>query len=178
MKKILLSILAVSVLHSCVVSTAAKAVTTAGKVAVGAVKTTVKGISWTVKKANGKINEDRLTGKWKVTGIYKGSFEAFSKQENPTNAFNCTSGEEVYEFKMNREKFSHYPCGSPEPIKYKLEYAFEKNPETGERENMVTYGPSYFTIIDVSAKNLALEGYFLEENGSKVKSICLLEKVK
>lgn len=178
MKKLILSIPILILLKSCIVSTATKVVTTAGKVAVGAVKTTVKGINWTIKKANGKINEDRLNGKWKIVGYYKGSFEEFSTQSNPVNYFNCNTGEEIYEFKMSREKFYHYPCGNSEPIKYKLEYSFEKNPESGNKENMITYGPSYFTVIDVTNDNLALEGYFVEEGGRKVKSICLLEKDK
>ena len=178
MKKFLFSIGLVTVLNSCIVGTAAKVVTTAGKVAVGAVKTTVKGINWTLKKANGKINEDRLNGKWKIVGYYKGNFEEFSAQSNPINYFSCTSGDELYEFKMNKEKFFHYTCGNSEPIKYKLEYSFDKNPETGNKENMITYGPSYFTIIDVTNEHLALEGYFVYEDGIKMKSICLLDKIK
>ena len=42
------------------ISTAAKVVKTTAKIGVSAVKGTVKGISWSVKKANGKINENRL----------------------------------------------------------------------------------------------------------------------
>lgn len=177
MKKIFLSLCIFTIFNSCIVSTAVSALSTVGKVAVGAVKTTVKGISWSIKKANGKINEDRLNGKWKIVGYYKGNFEEFSAQVNPVNYFSCTSGDEFYEFKMNREKFFHYTCGTSEPIKYKLKYSFEKNPETGNKENMITYGPSYFTIIDVTNEHLALEGYFVQENGIEVKSICLLDKM-
>lgn len=178
MKKILLSLLICTVLNSCIVATATKVVTTAGKVAVGAVTSTVKGISWSIKKANGKINEDRLNGKWKIVGYYKGSFEEFSAQKEPVNYFTCLDGMEIYEFKMSKEKFYLYPCGSTESIKYKLEYSFQRNPESGNKENMITYGPSYFTIIDVTSDHLALEGYFINENGRKVKSICVLDKIK
>jgi len=177
MKNIVLSIFLFSVLSSCVVSTAAKVVKTAGKVAVGTVKTTAKGIGWSVKKAQGKINEKRLDGKWKVVGQYIGNFEVFAAESASVNQFHC-DGNEVYEFKMNKEKLFHYDCGNTEPQKYKIKYSFEKNNETKEHENMITYGPSYFTVIDVSGDKLALEGYFVEVNGSKVKSICLLEKTK
>lgn len=43
---------------------------------------------------------------------------------------------------------------------------------------MISYGPGYFNVINVESKHLALEGYFLNENGTKVRSICLLDKVK
>jgi len=178
MKKVILSVIVLGTLSSCVVSTAAKVVKTAGKVAVGTVKTTARSIGWTVNKVNGKINENRLDGKWKVTGQYKGNFEQFASQSDPVNEFSCDAGNEVYEFKMKKEKLFHYDCGNTEPQKYKIKYSFEKNSETKEHENMITYGPSYFTIIDVTGDKLALEGYFVEENGSKVKSICLLEKTK
>ena len=178
MKKIILSVFAFSILTSCVVSTAAKVVKTAGKVAIGTVKTTVKGIGWTVEKANGKINENRLDGKWKVTRQYKGNFEEFAAQSEPENYFTCDAGNEIYEFKMKKEKMFHYECGSSNAQKYKIKYSFEKNSETKEHENIVTFGPSYFTIINVTGDKLALEGYFVGENGNKVKSICLLEKTK
>ena len=47
-----------------------------------AVKGTVNGISWAVSKAKGKIDEDRIDGTWKVVGIYRGSFEDFTKDQN------------------------------------------------------------------------------------------------
>jgi len=179
MKKIFFLILIHFILHSCIVATTAtKVVSTAGKLAVGAVKTTVNGVNWTIQKANGKINENSLNGKWKVIGFYKGSFNEFSVQNNPTNYYTCDVGIEIFEFRMNREKFYHYPCGIHDPLQYKLKYSFEKNPETGDKENMITYGPSYFTIIDVTSDHLVLEGYFVNENGRMVKSIGLLDKVK
>lgn len=74
-------------MSSCVVSTAAKVVKTTAKIGVSAVKGTVKGISWTVKKANGKINENRLDGSWKIVGVYNGTYEQFSKDDNPESKF-------------------------------------------------------------------------------------------
>lgn len=178
MRKFIVSVFILGTLSSCIVSTAAKVVKTAGKVAVGTVKATVKGVGWTVNKVNGKINEDRLDGRWKVVGQYRGNFDQFASQSDPVNEFRCDSGVEMYEFKMSREKMYHYKCGSNDPEKFKIKYSFEKNSETREYENMVTYGPSYFTIIDVTGDKLALEGFFVGENGSKEMSICLLEKVK
>ena len=177
MKKLITSVLICSVLSSCIVSTAAKVVKTAGKVAVGTVKVAAKGTGWVIQKANGKINEDRLNGKWKVVGFYKGTFDEYSASENPANLFSCATGDEVYEFKMNKEKMWHYNCGSSDAEKFKIKYSFEKNDETKERENMVTYGPGYFTIINVTGDRLVLEGYFAEEGGNKIKSICTLEKL-
>ena len=66
-------------LTSCVVAAAAKVVTTAAKIGISAVKGTVKGVSWAVKKAEGKIDEDRLNGTWKVVGVYNGTYEQFSQ---------------------------------------------------------------------------------------------------
>ncbi len=182
MKNLILSVVVSVLLSSCIATTVAKVavgtVKTAGKVAVGTVKTAAKGIGWTINKANGKINETRLDGKWKVTGLYKGNFSEFASQSNPVNQFSCDYGDDIYEFKIKKEKFYRSECGNTESQKYKIKYSFDKNPETKEHENMFTYGPSYFTVIDVTGSNLALEGYFIEENGTKVKSICLLEKTK
>lgn len=178
MKKALFIIVPLFALSSCIVSTATKVVTTAGKVAVGAVKATVNGIDWAITKANGKIDEDRLNGKWKIVGLFKGNFDEFSSKNNPNNYVNCIEGNELYEFKVKKEKFIHYHCGFTTPIEYKYKFSFEKNTETKTKENMITYGPSYFTVLDVTKNTLALEGYFVEEYGNKVKSICLLEKVK
>ncbi len=178
MRKLILAICICSLLTSCIVSTAAKVVKTAGKVAVGTVKTAAKGAGWAYQKANGKINENRLNGKWKVVALYKGTFDEFSVNENPVNLLNCSNGNEIYEFKMKKEKLFHYDCGSSDAVKYKLKYSFEKNSETRSHENMITYGPGYFTVINVTNDNLVLEGYFVEDSGSKVKSICLLEQTK
>lgn len=178
MKKTILSLALLSLLTSCVVSTAAKVVKTAGKVAVGTVKTAVKGVGWTINKASGKIDEDRLNGTWKVTGIYEGTFEQFAAKSEPENLFDCAAGEETYQFKVKKGQFLFTACGSADAEKFKYKYSFEKDHTTGDRENMITYGPSYFNIIDVTGKNLALEGYFLNQNGTKVRSICTLEKVK
>ena len=178
MKKLIASVLLCSVLSSCIVSTAAKVVKTTAKVAVGTVKVAAKGTGWVIQKANGKINEDRLNGKWKVVGFYRGTFDEFSATENPENLFTCTSGDEIYEFKMNKEKMWHYDCGSSDGQKFKIKYSFEKNDETKSKENMVTYGPGYFTIINVTGDTLVLEGYFAQDNGNKIKSICTLEKTR
>jgi len=179
MKKLLLAVVVAVLMQSCVVSTAAKVVKTAGKVAVGAVKTTVHTIDWTVKKANGKINEDRLDGKWKVAALYKGSFEDYENSKNPENLYQgCSEGQEVYEFKAKKSKFTQYSCGVADPSTFKYTYSWEKDPTTGEKENMVSYGPGYFNVINADSKHLVLEGYFLDEGGTKVRSTCFLEKIK
>lgn len=179
MRKIIVLISVFCLLQSCVVSTAAKVVKTAGKVAVGAVKTTVNTIDWTVKKANGKINEDRLDGKWEVVGLFKGSYQDFERTTDPINIYeSCGDGIELYEFNSKRSKFIQYSCGNVEPSSFKYKYSWAKDPLTGEKENMISYGPGYFNVINVDRQHLVLEGYFLEENATKVRSIALLDKTK
>src|SRR5690625_7733897 len=85
MKRIIVLIMMSFLLSSCVVSTAAKVVKTTAKIGVSAVKGTVKGISWSVKKDNGKINENRLDGTWKVVGVYNGNYEQYSKDVQHEN---------------------------------------------------------------------------------------------
>lgn len=179
MKNILSALAFCVLLQSCIVSTAAKVVKTAGKVAVGTVKGAVNVIDWSVKKANGKINEDRLDGKWKVVGLYKGSFAEYENQQSPANLYQgCNAGDEVYEFDTSKSKFTQYSCGVADPATYKYVYSWEKDPTTGEKENMISYGPGYFNVINVESKHLALEGFFLGENGTKVRSIAILDKTK
>ena len=179
MKKIVILLSCSVLLQSCIVSTAAKVVKTAGKVAVGTVKGAVNVIDWSVKKANGKINEDRLDGKWKVTGLYKGTFAEYENQQNPANLYEpCPTGDEIYEFDANKSKFIQYSCGVAEAATFKYVYSWEKDSTTGEKENMISYGPGYFNVINVDSKHLALEGYFLNENGTKVRSIAVLDKTK
>ena len=80
MKKIVFIISAAFLLNSCVVSTAAKGGKRGGKCKLqSSRKGTVNGISWAVSKAKGKIDEDRIDGTWKVVGVYRGSFEDFTK---------------------------------------------------------------------------------------------------
>lgn len=63
-------ILSVSLLlTSCIVSTAAQVLKTTAKIAYSTLKGTVKGVSWAVKKSEGKINEDRIDGYWKVVAV-------------------------------------------------------------------------------------------------------------
>jgi hypothetical protein len=79
-----------------------------------AVKGTVNGISWAVSKAKGKIDEDRVDGTWKVVGVYKGSFEDFSKDQNPDGSFtsDCTESFDQIIFKAKKSKFKPVHCSS------------------------------------------------------------------
>lgn len=121
------------ILTSCIVSTAAKVVKTTAKIGIGVVKGTVKGVAWTVKKAEGKINEDRIDGVWKVVGVYSGTYEQFSTDSNPENNFKstCANGLEVIEFNSKREKFKPVHCTGQDEEWIKYGYKFGKNPMTG-----------------------------------------------
>lgn len=178
--KISIFVLLTSTLTSCIVSTAAKVVKTTAKIGIGVVKGTVKGVAWTVKKAEGKINEDRIDGVWKVVGVYSGTYEQFAADSNPQNNFqtSCTSGLEVIEFKSNREKFKPIHCDSQEEDWVKYDYKFGKNPLTKEKENYFKYNSSnYVTIIDVTNNTMVLEGNLMAGNAFSGK-LFMFEKVK
>lgn len=177
MRKYIVLISAAVLLQSCIVSTAAKVVKGVATVGYKAVKGTVKGISWAVSKAKGKIDKDRLDGKWKVVGIYNGTFTEYETQQNPETSFetNCTEGFEQIEFNSRRSRFKPLHCSTEKEdwVKYDLE--FGKNPSNGERENYIEYNSrNYISVIDASSKNLILEGD-LTLAGTQ---LYLLEKVK
>lgn len=181
MKKTLLVVSAVLVLSSCVVRTATKVVSGAVNLSYKAVKGTVNGISWAVSKAKGKIDEDRLDGTWKVVGVYKGSFEDFSKDQNPDGSFtsDCTEGFDQIIFKAKKSKFKPVHCSSDKEdwVKYSLE--FGKNPVTKEKENYIEYKPSnYISVIDVNNKTMILEGNLMPKLAFSGAKLYLLEKVR
>ena len=177
MRKFIVLISAAVLLQSCVVSTAAKVVKGVATVGYKAVKGTVKGISWTVSKAKGKIDEDRLDGTWKVVGIYKGPFNDYERQQNPETSFEtqCENGFEQIEFNSRKSKFKPVHCSSDKEDWTKYDLEFGKNRSNGERENYIEYNSrNYISVIDVSSKNLILEGN-LTMAGTQ---LYLLEKVK
>lgn len=181
MKKGIILIASLFILQSCIVSTAASVVKGAAKLAYKTVKATVNGISWVVKKAEGKINEDRLDGTWKVVGVYHGSFDDFQKDSNPTVIFQteCSEGFDQLEFKTKKSKFKPAHCSSEDQdwMKYKLK--FGKNPLTREKENYLEYGNnSYISVIDVSNKTMVLEGNVLPKLYFSGAKLFMLEKVK
>lgn len=161
MKKILLLLSMAVVLNSCVVRTAAKVVTTTAKVGISVVKGTVKGVAWTVKKAEGKINENRLDGTWKVVGVYPGSYDQFIADKDPDNTFEsrCSEGMEQIEFKAKKKKFKPIHCSAEKEDWVKYKYKFGKHPVTKSKENYLQYNArNYVTIIDVTSKTMVLEG--------------------
>ncbi len=179
--KIALLVLVSLILNSCIVSTAAKIVKTTAKVGIGLVKGTVKGIAWTVKKAEGKIDEDRIDGTWKVVGVYNGTYEQFVQDQNPENNFQseCSSGVEVIEFKSNRSKFKPVHCDSAEEDWIKYKYDFGKNPQTKEKENYLEYNSdNYISIIDVTNKTMVLEGNLMSKYAFSGGKLFLFEKIK
>ena len=181
MYKIGLIILTSFLLSSCVVSTVAKVVTTTAKLGYSVVKGTVKGVSWAVKKAEGKIDEDRLDGTWKVVGVYNGTYEQFSQDQNPENNFKteCAEGSDQIEFKSNRSKFKPVHCDSDEEEWIKYKYDFGKNPQTKEKENYFKYNSSnYISIIDVTSKTMVLEGNLMQRYSFTGGKLFLFEKVK
>lgn len=168
-------------LTSCIVSTAAKVVTTTAKIGFSAVKGTVKEVSWAVRKAEGKIDEDRLNGTWKVVGVYNGSYEQFAQDSEPVNNYKnaCTDSSEVIEFKSKKGKFQPVHCQSEKEdwTKYKLE--FGKNPQTKNKENYIKYNSgNYISIIDVTSKTMVLEGNLMSGYAFSGGKLYLFEKVK
>lgn len=165
---------------SCVVSTVAKVATTTAKIGYSAVKGTVKGVSWAVKKAEGKIDQDRLNGTWKVIGVYNGSYEQFSQDHNPINNFKSEcDGFEVIEFKSNRGKFQPVHCEGVNEDWKKYKFDYGKNPATKNKENYLKYNSSnYISIIDVTSKTMVLEGNLIPSYGMNGGKLYLFEKVK
>ena len=168
-------------LTSCVVSTVAKVVTSTAKLGYSVVKGTVKGVSWAVQKAEGKIDEDRLDGTWKVVGVYNGTYEQFSQDQNPENSFKseCAEGFDVIEFKSKRSKFQPVHCDSEEEDWIKYKFDFGKNPQTKEKENYFKYNSSnYISIIDVTNKTMVLEGNLMQKYALSGGKLFLFEKMK
>lgn len=168
-------------LTSCVVAAAAKVVTTAAKIGISAVKGTVKGVSWAVKKAEGKIDEDRLNGTWKVVGVYNGTYEQFAQDTDPANNFKseCAEGLEIIEFKSKRAKFKPVHCQSDEEDWVKYKYDFGKNPQTKNKENYFKYNSTnYVSIIDVTSKTMVLEGNLMQSYAFSGGKLYMFEKVK
>lgn len=179
MKKIAVLLLMVFVLNSCVVRTAAKVVTTTAKVGVGIVKGTVKGIAWTVKKAEGKINEDRIDGTWKLVGVYNGTYDDFARDKDPDNSFEstCADGIEQIEFKAKKKRFKPIHCSSEKEDWIKYSYKFGKHPQTRTKENYLKYNSrNYITIIDVTSKTMVLEGNLMQTHAFSGTKLYLFEK--
>ncbi|MDP2455065.1 MULTISPECIES: hypothetical protein [unclassified Kaistella] len=179
--KMILLLLISFTLSSCVVSTAAKIVTTTAKIGISAVKGTVKGVGWAVKKAEGKIDEDRLNGTWKVVGIYNGTYEQFTQDSDPANNFKseCAEGVEVIEFKSKKGKFQPIHCQSEKEDWVKYKFEFGKNPQTKNKENYLKYNSSnYISIIDVTSKTMVLEGNLLQTYAFSGGKLYLFEKMK
>lgn len=179
MKKILALASMAIILNSCVVTTAAKVVTTTAKVGYSVVKGTVKGVSWAVQKAEGKINEDRLDGTWKIVGVYNGSYDDFAKDKDPDNSFSsqCSKGVEQIEFNAKKKKFKPVHCSSEKESWNKYKYKFGKHPRTKTKENYIQYNNSnYITIIDVSNKTMVLEGNLMPSQMFSGTKLYLLEK--
>lgn len=168
-------------MSSCVVSTAGKIVKTTVKAGVGVVKGTVKGVSWAVSKANGKINEDKLDGNWKIEGVYKGSYDELMNTENPEDLYQnqCSSGNEILSFKTKKSKVQQVHCSSEKESWKKYKFNFGKNPQTKEKENYLEMpNGDYITIINVDNKNLILEGNLMPVYGLKGGKVYLLVKSK
>lgn len=178
MKKYILILTAGLFLQSCIVSTAAKAVTTVAKVGVGVVKGTVKGISWTVKKAKGKIDEDRLDGNWKLVGIYDGPLSEYEKVQNPNTSFEATCENEstLLSFKSKNSKIKQLYCANDKVDFEKYKFQFGRNSATGDKENYITFGNKNLTIVDVSNKNLVLEGVGFYDLTKSNRQVYLFEK--
>ena len=181
MKKVTFILFAALILNSCVVSTAAKVVKGAAKLSYKAVKGTVNGVSWAVSKANGKIDEDRIDGTWKVVGVYKGSFENFEKDANPESSFtsSCSEGFDQIIFNSRKSKFKLVHCSSTEEDWVKYSFEFGKNPVSKEKENYIEYNSNnYISVIDANGKTMVLEGNLMPSVSFSSATLFLLEKVK
>ncbi len=180
MRKVIILLISCTFLTSCVVSTAAKIVKTTGKIAYGTVKGAVNGVSWAVSKANGKINEDRLDGNWKVVGVYKGSYDEILKSGNAENIFaeNCQNGNSILEFKTKKSKFKAVHCESSKTDWEKYKFDFGKNPSTKEKENYLELpNDQYLSIVNVSDTQLILEGNLISSYAFSGGNVYLLEKL-
>ena len=181
MRKIIVAICAVVVLQSCIVSTAAKAVTGVAKLGYKAVKGTVKGVSWAVSKANGKIDKDRIDGTWKIVGVYHGTFEQFSQDPNPESSFNseCLDGYDQIIFNSKRSKYKPVHCNTEKESWEKYDFEFGKNPLTKEKENYLEFNSSnYISIIDINSKTMILEGSLMPKQAFSGGKLYLLEQIK
>ncbi|WDF46277.1 hypothetical protein PQ459_15365 [Chryseobacterium sp. KACC 21268] len=181
MKKIIVSVCALIVLQSCIMTTATKAVTGVAKLGYKAVKGTVKGVSWAVSKANGKIDKDRIDGTWKIVGVYHGSFEQFSQDQNPESSFNseCVDGFDQIVFNSKRSKYKPVHCNTEKESWEKYDFEFGKNPLTKEKENYLEFNSSnYISIIDINSKTMVLEGSLMPKQAFTGGKLYLLEKVK
>lgn len=181
MKRIMILIFGCFLLNSCVVSTAGKIVKTTVKAGVGVVKGTVKGVSWAVSKANGKIDEDRLDGNWKIVGVYSHSYDEIQNTEDPENLFSsqCENGQEILSFKTKKSKLQQVHCSSDKESWKKYKFDFGKNPKTKEKENYLKMpNGDYISIINVSGNNLILEGNLMPAYAFKGAKVYLLEKTK
>ena len=179
--KIALILVLCFTLTSCLVNTAVGVVKTAAKVGYKVVKGTVNGVGWAVKKAQGKIDEDRLEGKWKIVGVYNGSYDTFAKDENPANQYesSCAGSEDIIEFKTKRSKFKPFHCATTDEEWISYKYKYGKNPQSSEKENYIEYNSrNYISVIDVTNKTMVLEGT-LHLNGSFTgKQLIMLEKTR
>ena len=165
-------------LHSCIVSTAAKIVKTTAKIGYSAVKGTVKGVNWAVNKAEGKIDEDRLDGTWKVVGVYNGTYDQFSQDHDPQNNFKNECSE-IIEFKSSRNKFQPIHCENEKEDWVKYKFEFGKNPQNKEKENYLKYNSNnYISIIDITNKTMVLEGNLMQKYTLSGGRLYLFEKVK
>ncbi len=177
MKKVILGFGALFFLSSCIVSTATKVVSTSVKAATGVVSGTVKGIGWAVKKAEGKINEDLLDGRWQLVGVYSGSYDALP--QDPVNLLNTGCAKEITEFKSRKEKYRPVFCDGSKMDWQKYDFSFGKNPSTRERENYLELNKNnYVTIINVDSQNLILQGNFSPTYSLQGGTIYLLKKIK
>ena len=181
MKKVLVLVSAVALLNSCVVKTAVKTVSGVASIGYKAVKGTVKGVSWAVSKANGKIDEDRVDGTWRVVGVYKGSFNDFQKDQSPDSSFEseCGDGYDQLIFKSKKSKFQPVHCSGDKEDWVKYDFKFGKNPATNEKENYIKYNSNnYISVIDVNNKTMVLEGNLMPKLAFTGAKLYLLEKVK
>lgn len=179
MRKAILLVGGIFILQSCIVSTATKAVTTVAKVGIGAVKGTVKGISWAVRKAKGKIDEDKIDGTWKLVGIYNGSFETFSNDQNPDSSFqtDCNNEQQIMTFKSKKSKFQPIHCTSEKEDWVKYSFKYGKNPLNKEKENYIEYNSrNYISVIDITNKTMVLEGSLLNNSSYSGTKLYLFEK--
>lgn len=180
MKKIILISGLALILSSCVVSTAGKVVKTAVRTTTKVVKGTVKGVSWAVKKAEGKINENRLDGDWKVVGVYNGTYEEFAKDKDPDNNYEskCSDSFEQITINTKKEKFRPFHCSGEKEDWVKYKFKFGKNPQNKEKENYLKYNrDKTISIVDVTSKTMVIESELLLGNNFPKRRLYLLEKI-
>ncbi len=177
MKKMFVMAASLFILNSCGVQSMTKFAEKSTNVFMKGVDATLGGMEWVYNKANGKISEDKIDGKWKIIALYDGDYKTLRQTKNPTNILK-TECDQFAVFDTKNKKFQQINCKSEgNPENYTL--SFENIDGTMDYDNVFHFGnDESFNIINANGKNMTLEGYFVFDIDTHTTGVYLLEKVK